>query len=334
MTSSSAPTDNANFWNVNHSTEDAYWEAYIATRPSYSSSNFLSLIYTYHSQRSTPPSFTLAHDVGCGAGMVAEALASRFDHVVASDKNLSSLDVARRRLSAPSLHISFSHVSGEELSTQYEPASADLIAVAECIPLMDDRIALASFAQVLKPGGTLAVWIYTRPHFSEPAYKEKCQPLLDEIMDHSFAKVIKGGPPERTASWKRAAEGLMSWLDYLDFGTDQWERIQRWKWNSKSTQMRFFGPDACDFEIEARSRVRLEEELIEKEDPELWKGNWNVKGVRDFVNASFPDMEAMVKADPEIQNLFSRLAKEMGGEDAIRTYTWPLALILATRVKC
>ena len=327
MTSSGS--DDANFWNVDVSLEEAYWRAYVATRPNYADSSFLDLIYNYHSTKPVPAGFVLAHDVGCGSGMVAAALASRFAHVVASDRNLTSLDVARRLL--PPGRFSFSHVSGEELCTQHAAGSADLVAVAECIPLMDGPVALTSFARLLKPGGTLAIWFYARPHFSEPAYKQTCQPLLDEIMDRSFAKVIKGGPPERKASWKRAAEGLMSWLDYLDFGTGQWKGVQRLKWNSKSTKMRFFGLDACDFEVELKSSVREGEEVIEKEDPKMWEGFWSIQGVKDFVYASFPNLEDKVKADGEINALFGELARTMGGEGVTRPYTWPVVLILATR---
>lgn len=85
---------------------------------------------------------------------------------------------------------------------------------------MNAKVALASFATLLKPGGTLAIWFYGRPHFAEGEYATKCQPLLDAIMDHNFGMVIKGSGPDRKAGWKGAADGMASWLDYTHFPTE------------------------------------------------------------------------------------------------------------------
>ncbi|KAL9119055.1 MAG: hypothetical protein Q9187_004394 [Circinaria calcarea] len=337
----SSDSDDGNFWRVDSGSEDAYWDAYEATRPNYADSSFCEHMYTYHTSKSSlptasfavSPSFGVAHDVGCGSGVASGEFARRFQHVIASDNNASSLDAARRRLTVtlPANKLSFLECRGEELVLYHPPQSADFIGAAECLPLMDAPIALSGFARLLKPGGTLAIWFYGRPHFSEPEYKASCQLLFDFIMDRSFAKVIKGGGPERKAAWKKAADGMASWLDYLDFSTGQWELVQRWKWNSKSAKMGFFGPEACDFNIEPTSSIGETDEVIEKEDSEMWKGTWNVQGVKNFVKVSFPNFKEKVEADSEIERCFGKLTEAMGGEDAVRSYTWPVVLILATR---
>jgi SAM-dependent methyltransferase len=326
-------SDSANFWKVASSSEDDYWRSYEATRPNYANSGFLDVVFDYHLSKGHSTSFNVAHDVGCGSGVVAVELASRFAHVVASDNNASSLDTARRFLAetTPEGKISFSQCEGEALAQYHPPQSADFISAAECLPLMDEKLALQAFATVLKPGGTLAVWFYARPHFSEPTFAGICQPLFDSIMDRAFSKVINGFGPKRTESWKKTASGMASQLDYLDFSAGQWKNVQRRKWNSKSAEMSFFTSNACDFEIEITSNISESEKVIEVEDAEMWASSWNIQGVKNFVDFCFPNIKELVDGDSEIQRLFEELAQAMGGHETKRTYTWPIVLILATR---
>jgi len=330
----SSEEDSANFWKVAASSEDEYWKSYEATRPDYGDSGFFDIMYSYHASKGPSTAFNIAHDVGCGSGVGAANMATRFAHVVASDNNPTSLDAAGRFLATalPQSKFSYSLCTGEDLSKHHAPQSADFIGAAECVPLMDAEVALDGFAKVLKPGGTLAIWFYARPHFSEPEFADACQPIFDRIMDCTFSKVINGYGPERTASWKRTASAIASWLDYLDFSTGPWEKVQRWKWNSKSAELGFFTPNACDFEVEPVSKVTDAEERIEKEDPQMWGRSWDIDGVKKFVNFSFPNVADKIRGNAEIEELFVELEKAMGEQGATRSYTWPIALVLATKV--
>ncbi len=335
---SSASTDDldsANFWKLEHANQ-AYWDTYLSTRPAYQASNFYTLMYDYHASHSLspPPSFAVAHDIGTGPGQVAAQLASRFAHVVASDNNETSLDEARRRLSATSAagRASFALSTGEAIASHYSAQSADFIAAAECFPLMNAKVALAGFAALLKPGGTLAIWFYGRPHFAEGEYATKCQPLLDAIMDHHFGMVIKGSGPDRKAGWKRAADGMASWLDYICFPAEMWKDVQRWKWNPQFS-LSFFGPEACDFEIEPVSCEGEQDKVIEEENSEFWKNRWDAEGLRRFVGASFPPTAKGVQGEDYglVESLYGELTEAMGGNGAVRDFTWPAVLILAAR---
>ncbi|CAG8961901.1 hypothetical protein HYFRA_00013701 [Hymenoscyphus fraxineus] len=330
----SSHTSPTNFWKAPSSSEDHFWSAYEATRPNYASSNFLETIYDYHDEKDA--SFSIAHDVGCGSGVGAFALAQRFSHVVASDNNTSSLHSAQRFLSSkyPPERISFNHCKGEDIASYHAKNSADLIAAPESIVLMDSRAALSSFAKVLKPGGTLAIWMYGRPHFSEVAYKERCQDIFDRIADLSFRKVLTNLNAETEASWKKTASEMASFLDYLDFGkpNENWQNVKRMKWNSRSAKLGFFGPGACDFEFEPMSNIRQGEALIEIEDGEMWGRNWNISGVREYIDYSFPGMKDLVHGDSKIEELLGELGEAMGGKNASRSYTWPIALVLASKV--
>ena len=318
------------FWKVNLGLEDDYWNSYEEMRPKYADSGFLELIYDYHSSKTNLPVFDVAYDIGCGFGKATIELVKRFTHVIASDSNESSIIGTQRRLASSASNVSFSCCSGEQSYEHHSPQSADVICAAECIPLMNSRLALSSFAQILKPNGTLAIWFYGRAHFSEPEYKVKCQPLFDRIMGLTFAKVMNGGDMKSQATWKRAADGMGSWLDNIDFPPTQWTQVQRRKWNSKSSTMGF-SAEFCNFDIELTNCIRDGEKVIETEDPKVWQGTWNIQGVTKYIISSFPGIEKEVEEDAEIQTLFEELRKAMGGENAFRLYNWPIVLILATR---
>ena len=207
-----SPLDNTNFLRIDSGSGDEYRDAYEATRPNYGDSSSCELLHTYHSSKIFPYtksslapslSFGVAHDVDCGSGAAAAELAKRFAHVVASDNNASSLDAARRRLTTtlPDGKVSFVQTTSEDLASHCPPHSAGFIAAAECLPLMDASLALSGFAKLFKLGGTLAIWFYGRPHFTEPEYRVNCQLLFDRIIDRIFAKVINVGGLERRTRW-------------------------------------------------------------------------------------------------------------------------------------
>ena len=321
--------DSENFWKVPAS-DTEFWDAYVSTRPNYSQP-FYEIIYKYHAAHSS--SNAIVHDVGCGAGQVAAELASHFSHVVASDNNDSHLTVAQNRLQ-PDFdvsRISFTHSKGEELSSHHPRGSADMIAAAEAIVLMDADQGLRSFAHLLKPGGTLATWFYGRPTFSEPAYFAKCQQILDAIMVRNWAKVVQGSGPTRLWGFKRCADGMESWLDYVCFPADTWTDVQRFKWNMHGT-LPFFGKEACGFDIEPVSNVTEGEKVTISEDPEFWMNSWDVAAVKRYFSVLFPGFkDANGEGDAEIDGLFKELTEVMGGEAAVRQFTWPCVLLLGTR---
>ncbi|MCJ1332453.1 hypothetical protein MMC10_009146 [Thelotrema lepadinum] len=323
--------DSENFWKV-AADNSVFWDAYVSTRPNYSAS-FYKEIYDHHATHSS--SWTLAHDVGCGAGQVAAELSSRFEKVVASDNNDTHLSVAQRRLSqqdlAPS-RISFTHTMGEDLHKHHTAGSVDLIAAAEAMVLMDAPSALTSFATMLKPGGTLATWFYGRPTFSDPTLFADAQPLLDQIMVRNWAKVIQGGGPKRKAGFKRAADGMASWLDYVDFNPHIWKEVHRIKWNSQAT-LPFFGQEACGFEIDAVSSVKAGIERVEeREDWEWWRNDWDLGELKRYFSVLFPGFkEAVGEGDKEINRLYKELSELMGGERQVRQFTWPAVLVMATK---
>ncbi|KAL8803027.1 MAG: hypothetical protein Q9200_006377, partial [Gallowayella weberi] len=279
----SSQADSEDFWKV-EADDHEFWDAYVSTRPNYSQP-FYKIIHDYHSVHSS--SHDLAHDVGCGAGQVAEELTAHYSHIVASDTDADHLTVAQRRLSPtfdPS-RVSYTHSKAEDLATHHPPASADMIAAAEAVVLMDRDSGLASFARLLKPGGTLAAWFYGRPTFSDPDLFTAAQPILDQIMVLNWKKVIRGNGavgPRRAWGFKRCADAMESWLDFLPFDNGVWTDVRRYKWNTHGT-LPFFGKEACGYDIHPVSNVVADEEkVLESTDPEFWVNEWDVGGLREY----------------------------------------------------
>ena len=323
--------DTENFWKV-AAHDITFWEAYVSTRPNYSAS-FYQEIYNHHAAHSS--SWDLAHDVGCGAGQVATELSSCFHHVVASDNNDTHITVAQERLEHQSLapsRVSFTHSMGEDLHTHHAADSADLVAAAEAMVLMDSDAASASFAKILKPGGTLAAWFYGRPTFSDPILLDRGQPLIDKIMVRNWRKVIRGSSEKRKAGFKRAADGMASWLDHVAFDPETWKDVHRIKWNPQAI-LPFFGREACGFEVDLVSKVRTGEEKVEeREDPSWWRNDWNAEELKKYFSVLFPGFkEAIGEGDAEIETLFGELTGLMGGKNKKHPFTWPAVLIMATR---
>ena len=96
-------------------------------------------------------------DIGCGGGLLAEALTLRGARVCGIDLSPSMIDVARLHAHESGLAIDYRLESAEQLSLRDEPPF-DLISCMELIEHVDDPGALlASAARLLRPGGSLFI---------------------------------------------------------------------------------------------------------------------------------------------------------------------------------
>lgn len=334
-------------WNVASRRQEDYWKGYLSTRPTYGK-DFYQAIYNYHSRHSVSPSYFLAHDVGAGPGHVSRKLASKFSHVVVSDKDRNVVDYTRRNLSptgsatkpssSPSSSSQFSYIvsKGEDLWQMAPPESADLIVCSLMFPLMETSNAMDCFRRLLKPNGTLAIWFYGRAHFAEPEYLSTCQPLLDRIINHHFSRVIQAQGREGSEQWKHTANRIASWLDYIPFDKRHWYGVERRKWNRTWAEMGFFGREACHFSIQPevhplRFSAVEGDTVIELDDRNLWRKNWTVAEVRQFVRFIFPFPFSFDLHDKVLEAVWSDLEQEMGGRETRRVFSWPAVLVLAAR---
>ncbi|MCH9644226.1 MAG: bifunctional 2-polyprenyl-6-hydroxyphenol methylase/3-demethylubiquinol 3-O-methyltransferase UbiG [Gammaproteobacteria bacterium] len=94
-------------------------------------------------------------DLGCGAGILSEALAKQNAKVTAIDLSGAALSAAKQHAEKTALTIDYQQISAEALS-QSKPNHFDLITCMEMLEHVPDPSAIIkSCAKLLKPGGYL-----------------------------------------------------------------------------------------------------------------------------------------------------------------------------------
>lgn len=128
------------------------------------------------------PARRLAWDAGCGNGQAACALAEHFEHVVASDPSQAQIAAA-----LPHPRVDYRVEPAETPSL--EPASVDLVTVAQALHWFDLARFHAAVGRVLRPRGVIAVWSYGLTHV-DAAVDAVFMQLYDDVLGRYW-------PPER-----------------------------------------------------------------------------------------------------------------------------------------
>jgi 2-polyprenyl-6-hydroxyphenyl methylase / 3-demethylubiquinone-9 3-methyltransferase len=96
-----------------------------------------------------------AVDVGCGGGILSEALAQHGADVVGIDLSAQALDAACLHLYETGLQVDYRCVSAEDLGAQ-EPGTFDLVTCLELLEHVPDPAStIAACAQLAKPGADI-----------------------------------------------------------------------------------------------------------------------------------------------------------------------------------
>ena len=150
--------------------------AYAAFRPTYPDE-------LYEHLAGLTPAHDLAWDCATGNGQAAVALAKHYKQVMATDASDRQLEYAEK---LP--NITYRATPAEQ--SPLKDASADLIAVAQAVHWFKLDEFFAEAQRVLKPGGIIALWGYTR---TKVTGVEGIDSIIRHYTNHTLANYW---PPE------------------------------------------------------------------------------------------------------------------------------------------
>ena len=143
-------------------------------------------------------------DIGCGGGILAEALAHHGATVTAIDKAEASLSVAKLHLLESQLDISYQDSTAEEFA-ETQPAQFDVVTCLEMLEHVPDPSSVVAACQrLVKPGGLVFFSTINRNPKSYLFAIIGAEYLLNLLPrgTHDYAKLIK---PSELATWSRQA---------------------------------------------------------------------------------------------------------------------------------
>ncbi|MFO1436623.1 MAG: bifunctional 2-polyprenyl-6-hydroxyphenol methylase/3-demethylubiquinol 3-O-methyltransferase UbiG [Gammaproteobacteria bacterium] len=143
-------------------------------------------------------------DIGCGGGILSEAMARAGAHVTGIDASPAAIDIARLHAEHDRLTIDY-RCENAEKTAQSEAASYDLVTCMELLEHVPDPCALIqTCATLAKPGGSVVLSTLNRTasaYFFGVLGAEYLLKLLPRGT-HEYQRFIK---PSELASWVRNA---------------------------------------------------------------------------------------------------------------------------------
>ena len=143
-------------------------------------------------------------DVGCGGGLLAEALARTGARVTGIDLAPAMIEVARLHAAESALAVDY-RLSSAEAVAAAEPAGFDVVTCMEMLEHVPAPAAMtATLAQLLRPGGALFVSTINRNLRSFLLAIVGAEYVLNLIPrgTHEYERLIR---PAELARWARAA---------------------------------------------------------------------------------------------------------------------------------
>lgn len=143
-------------------------------------------------------------DIGCGGGILCEAMAQRGADVTGIDMGEAPLSVAKLHLHESKLNINYQRITAEELAEQ-QPSSFDIVTCLEMLEHVPDPASvIQACAKLVKPGGHVYFSTINRNPKSYVFAIIGAEYVLKLLPKgtHEYSKFIK---PSEMASWARAA---------------------------------------------------------------------------------------------------------------------------------
>lgn len=144
-------------------------------------------------------------DIGCGGGILAEAMAHRGAKVTAIDKAEASLSVAKLHLLESKLDISYIDSTAESFAAD-KPEQFDVVTCLEMLEHVPDPASVvAACRRMVKPGGLVFFSTINRNPKSYLFAIVGAEYILNLLPrgTHDYAKLIK---PSELAAWARESD--------------------------------------------------------------------------------------------------------------------------------
>ncbi|KAL6232023.1 hypothetical protein BDW75DRAFT_233145 [Aspergillus navahoensis] len=285
------------------------WSDYLDYRPVYPPS-FFERINSYHAEKPRS-SWSVAHDIGAGCGVVSAGLAAKFPSVIVSDPNDGYVTLARSLLEKDTVSnkASFRFLQEGAEKSSVESGTVDVAIAAECIQWTDTAVAIREIGRELKVGGTLVFSHYTVPRI---VGNDEAQKVWKAIWDE-YAKRATGPLLDHAISIVNTA------LDCLEFPEHEWERVKRIHVNAQGR--------LDSYRLDSRgkeSQVKDWEEVTWVEGDDDWADEHDLTWFKGYLATWVP-----VVPEQEIQHLWSDLETALEGKK-VRVET-PLTIVFATK---
>jgi 2-polyprenyl-6-hydroxyphenyl methylase/3-demethylubiquinone-9 3-methyltransferase len=172
-------------------------------------------------------------DVGCGAGLLSEALAKEGAEVLALDLAPELVEVAKLHLLESGLRVDYRLVSAEALAEEM-PASFDAVTCMEMLEhVPDPGSVLQACATLLKPGGRLFVSTLNRTPLAFAAAIVGAEYLAQLLPKgtHEYRSFIR---PSELSAWLRDAGLRLEDLSGLAY-----DPVRRKAWVNTRTDINY-----------------------------------------------------------------------------------------------
>lgn len=153
-------------------------------------------------QRAVELKGAAALDVGCGGGILSEALARAGARVLGIDLSQAVLDVAELHALEGKIEVQYKSIAAEQLAME-QPAAFDLVTCMELLEHVPDPAAtVAALAALVKPGGDVVVSTLNRKPLAFAVAIIGAE-YITRILPRGTHEYLKFIRPSELARWGR-----------------------------------------------------------------------------------------------------------------------------------
>jgi 2-polyprenyl-6-hydroxyphenyl methylase/3-demethylubiquinone-9 3-methyltransferase len=144
-------------------------------------------------------------DVGCGGGILSEAMARAGARVLGIDLSRAVLDVAQLHALEAKVSVDYRSIAAEELA-QEQPAAFDLVTCMEMLEHVPDPAAsVKALAALTKPGGDIIVSTLNRNPLAFAVAIVGAE-YVARVLPRGTHEYLKFNRPSELARWGREAD--------------------------------------------------------------------------------------------------------------------------------